>query len=98
MVNILHRSHSENKMDNLTYQTLIRLNPWLTKPGLWPEAIHKFLPLNYIPRALSLSFVPDKINLLITTLVRLSPHGRIYFLQATLKKAKFEFLQLNLIC
>jgi predicted AAA+ superfamily ATPase len=65
MVNILHRSHSENKMDNLTYQTLIRLNPWLTKPGLWPEAIHKFLPLNYIPRALSLSFVPDKINLLI---------------------------------
>jgi len=31
-----------------------------------------------------------------TTYVRLSPHGKIYFLQATLKKARFEFLQLNL--
>ena len=52
-------------MDQHTYQVLLRLNPWITDSGKWPECTEKFIPESFVPRLEKPSLKQDKVTLLI---------------------------------
>ncbi len=52
-------------MDQHTYQVLLRLNPWITDSGKWPECTEKFIPESFIPRLQTPSLKADRVTLLI---------------------------------
>jgi predicted AAA+ superfamily ATPase len=54
-------------MDAITYQVLLRHNPWLQSIEMWSETVRSHLPQPYLPRMLSSSIKndPNKISLVI---------------------------------
>ncbi len=52
-------------MDQHIYQVLLRLNPWITDSGKWPECTEKYIPESFVPRLQTPSLRADRVTLLI---------------------------------
>ena len=78
-------------MDQLTYQVLLRLNPWIRDPEKWPACSKEYIPDNFLPRMTTLTLQKDRIALIIGP----RQTGKSTFIWELLSRQPEPFLFLN---
>jgi len=78
-------------MDQLTYQVLLRLNPWIINLENWPHCIQKFLPEPFVPRLAELIADKNQVSLVIGP----RQSGKTTFIRQFLSRQPEPYFYLN---